>query len=281
MKKQVGFVVAIALLSYAGVSYASHLPFGRQVASQTAVENAAINSASVHAADNSQQPAASGTDAGSAAVPPAKSDTSNLDLNREVKLDVSAQSQEPELFNGCEVTSLSMLLSAAGHPVDKLQLAEDIAKDSTPEVRDEEGNTLSWGDPNVGFVGDVTGENRGYGVYHGPVYSLLNKYIGNQAKDLTGKPFEDVEAAIAAGHPVVVWTTVEFKPSTAWVTWKGPNGSVRATLDEHAVLLVGFNEKQLFVNDPLDGTAAKAVDKDSFVAAWKDLGNQAVTFSSN
>ena len=48
------------------------------------------------------------------------------------KLDVPALRQLPELYNGCEVTSLAMLLQASGSSVDKLTLAKQIKKDLTP-----------------------------------------------------------------------------------------------------------------------------------------------------
>jgi uncharacterized protein YvpB len=193
-------------------------------------------------------------------------------------INVPAVSQDPELYNGCEVTSLSMLLSAAGHPVDKMTLANEIPKDPTPIGYDSNGNIVSWGDPNVGFVGDITGKNPGYGVYHGPVYRLLNTILPGQAVDLTGSSFDDILRYIASGKPVVAWTTVTFSPTSSWVTWQGPNGPVRATFNEHAVLIVGFNDKQIFINNPLDGTAGEAVDRNQFMASWIQLGQQAVSF---
>lgn len=49
---------------------------------------------------------------------------------------------EPALYNGCEVTSLAMLLQYNGIDVTKNQLAEEIP---TVPLIDEEGN---YGDPN-------------------------------------------------------------------------------------------------------------------------------------
>ncbi|WP_018132228.1 C39 family peptidase [Effusibacillus pohliae] len=195
-----------------------------------------------------------------------------------VEIQVPGQSQEPEYYNGCEVTSVSMLLTAAGHPMDKTELADRIAKDSTPQVVDENGAIISWGDPNVGFVGDITGQQPGYGVYHGPVAKMLNSILPNGAEDLTGRPFDEILGRVAAGKPVIVWTTVDFQPTSGWVKWQGPNGPVKATFDEHAVLLVGYDDQHVFVNDPLDGSAGKAVDRNSFTTAWEQLGKQAVTF---
>ena len=47
-------------------------------------------------------------------------DVTQLEDSREVTL----QLQEPQLPNGCEVTSLAMVLGWAGYPVDKLELYE-------------------------------------------------------------------------------------------------------------------------------------------------------------
>jgi uncharacterized protein YvpB len=200
-------------------------------------------------------------------------------LNQSVLLHVAAQSQNPELYNGCEMTSLSMLLDAAGQSVDKMTLANEIPKDPTPEVLDSDGSIASWGDPNIGFVGDITGNHVGYGVYHSPVFKLLDQILPGKAIDLTGRSFEQILNQVASGKPVIAWTTVNFAPTSSWVTWQGPKGPVHATLNEHVVLIVGFNNDQIFVNDPLDGTAAKAVNRAQFESSWEQLGQQAVSFN--
>jgi uncharacterized protein YvpB len=199
-------------------------------------------------------------------------------LQKSALLNVPAQSQMPELYNGCEITSLSMLLAAAGHPADKTVLADKIAKDPTPMVN-ENGDIIAWGDPNAGFVGDITGDEPGYGVYHGPVARLLNGVLPGRAKDLTGKAFEQILLQVESGKPVVAWTTAAFSPTSDWENWQGPNGKVRATFKEHAVLIVGFDDDEIVINDPLDGAKAKRVDRDGFTAAWEQMGKQAVSFS--
>ncbi|MGZ4123778.1 MAG: C39 family peptidase [Tumebacillaceae bacterium] len=233
-------------------------------------------SKSVQPAKKTATPAAKKTTTTSTPQPaPAQTATSNS-----FKLIVPAKLQGPELYNGCEVTSLSMLLSAAGHPVDKMTLANSIKKDPTPATYSGDNQITAWGDPNNGFVGDVTGSDPGYGVYHGPVAALLNSYLPGRAEDLTGGSFDRVLARIASGHPVIAWTTATFTPTSSWTTWQGPNGPVKATFDEHVVLIVGYNNSQIFINDPLDGTASKAVDRASFISAWQQLGNQAVTYKN-
>jgi uncharacterized protein YvpB len=196
-------------------------------------------------------------------------------LPASVVLQVPPQDQLPEFKNGCEVTSLSMLLTAVGHPVSKGDLAREQPHDSTPLVLGPHGTVQFWGNPNVGFVGSVS--DFGYGIYHGPLSKLLNQILPGRAEDLTGKPFTEDLAAVASGRPVVVWTTSTFEPTNDWVTWQSPEGPVHATWEEHAVLLVGYDATHLYVNNPLTGQAAEPVNRDDFLAAWKQLGQQALT----
>ena len=201
--------------------------------------------------------------------------TSQFVLPKQVLIKVPAQSQLPQLKNGCEVTTLSMLLAAVGHPINKMVLAKEEPLDPTKLVMDSKGNIKYWGNPNVGFVGNVSG--YGYGIYHGPMTKFINQLLPGSAKDLTGDSFSSIMAEVAKGHPVMVWTTATFQPTTLWQTWQSPEGPVRATMEEHAVLLVGWNGQHLLVNDPLTGVAAEAVNPKSFIAAWEQLGKQAVT----
>ncbi|MBQ1274787.1 MAG: C39 family peptidase [Cellulosilyticum sp.] len=105
-----------------------------------------------------------------------------------VILKVPMIKQEPELANGCEVTSLAMLLRYAGVQVDKMTLADEIRKDETPIEYGEEGHIVSWGNPHLGFVGDITfnehavlltGYDKTHGYIHNPLtgekYQVINK----------------------------------------------------------------------------------------------------------
>jgi uncharacterized protein YvpB len=148
-----------------------------------------------------------------------------------VSLDVPAQHQLPELLNGCEVTSLSMLLTAVGHPIDKLTLAKEEPVDPTPIVYGPDQSISFWGDPNKGFVGKEGG-SPGYGIYHGPIVALINQILPGKAVDLTGHSFTDLLGVVAHQRPVMVWTTADFQPTSDWVTWNSPDGPIHATFSE-------------------------------------------------
>lgn len=203
-------------------------------------------------------------------------------------MSVPAQSQFPQLPNGCEVTSLSMLLSAVGHPVSKMTLAAEMPKAPTPLklaiYTNSQGQTVHkvtyWGNPNVGFVGSVYTAGEGYGIYNGPMMHLLSNVLPGRAENLTNHPFSQILDHVGHGIPVEVWTTLTFKPTTDWVSWNSPQGVVRATPLEHAVLIVGYNATQLFINNPWTGQAGERIAKAPFIAAWQQLGRQAITVTA-
>ncbi len=200
-------------------------------------------------------------------------------------LHVAPQSQLPALPNGCEVTSLSMLLAAVGYRVDNLTLAALQPTNSAQPIFGPRGHLFSdivrWGDPNDSFVGAVAGHRYGigYGIYHRPLTRLADHLLPGRAIDLTGRPFDDVLAQVANGTPVVTWVTSQFKPTDNWVTWAGPHGPVHATEDEHTVLLVGFDRQYVYVNNPLTNSAGQRLNRDLFVSSWKQLGRQALSIT--
>lgn len=192
-------------------------------------------------------------------------------------LDAPVIKQYPELPSGCEVTSLAMLLQYAGIQKTKLELAEEMKKDETPLRFGDKGAIAYWGNPNTGFVGDVTGKARGFGIYHAALLPLLKTYIP-AAVDLTGKPFEQLQQYVASGTPVLVWSTIDYAVPTQWVEWDSPQGPVKATFAEHAVLLVGYDETNVYVNDPISGKKGAAIGIAQFLAIWEAMGKQALSY---
>lgn len=193
--------------------------------------------------------------------------------------DVSAPfvSQMPELPNGCEVTSLTMLLRSAGIPADKMTLAEQMAK-----VPYSSGDFM--GNPNLGFVGNMyNGDTNhpGLAVYHGPVADLARKYLGNRVLDLTGSSWDEIEEQIAGGHPVWVITSINFVPvaDSQWVNWHTRQGDMKVSFQEHSVLLTGYDKEHVRFNDPLETSdGSQIAGKSEFVTAWEQFGRQAITY---
>lgn len=193
-------------------------------------------------------------------------------------IDAPLIKQNPELPRGCEVTSLAMMLQHAGKPTSKMLLAEQVIKDRTP-LKKKDGKIASWGDPHLGFVGDMYNwSNPGFGVYHEPLFVLANHHLDGKALDLTGSDFNDVLGLLERGRPIVTIINSRFRPVYDWIQWVGPQGKVKVTFREHAVLIVGYDQRFVYVNDPLSGQKNRKVGRYSFEKGWVQMGRQAITY---
>lgn len=193
-------------------------------------------------------------------------------------LNVPLINQNPELRYGCEVTSLAMMLQYAGVKVDKMELYRQINKDADPLEKSPNGDIKKWGNPSEGFVGDMTGKSEGYAVFDKPMVSLINKYLPGRALNLTNKPFEQLLAHVSKGYPIVVWTTGDYCLPDRWESWKHGSSTIKTPLDLHAVVLVGYDDKFVYLNDPLSVKKQVKVNKEQFIQSWKALKNRAVSY---
>ncbi|MDB4868437.1 MAG: peptidase C39-like family protein [Cohnella sp.] len=207
--------------------------------------------------------------------------TSEAQSQSKAILSVSIIKQLPELKNGCEITSLTMLLQFSGVKISKLSLASELTLDKTPIQYGKNGQIMTWGDPNQGFVGDITGNKVGYAVYHKPLFHLLEQHI-KSAVDLTGSSLSTLEHKLSNGYPIVVWSTANYSApkDNQWVTWKSPTGTIKATFIEHCLLLVGYDQDYVFVNDPLTGKEQVKIKKSTFISGWNALGKQAISYGN-
>ncbi|MCP3771822.1 C39 family peptidase [Paenibacillus sp. MZ04-78.2] len=222
-----------------------------------------------------QEAAAAVKAAATAAAPPA---SKPVERPKSVLLEAPHIRQRPELPSGCEVTSLAMLLQFYGVNKSKMDLVPEMKKDPTPIRYNKNGSIAYWGNPNTGFVGEVTGAAKGFAIYHTALFELLKDYVPT-AQDMTKEPFSKLEDQLIQGIPSVVWTTINYKVPDKWVVWDTPIGPIETTFMEHAVLLVGFDEQYVYVNDPLAGQSNKKIDKEAFIATWDAMGRQALSYT--
>lgn len=184
--------------------------------------------------------------------------------------------QYPELPRGCEITSLAMILQYRGYDVDKMELEEKIVYEPF-ESKGYKGNMHD------GFVGAMdTLDEDGLGVYVEPIVNLARKYASFwKVKNLTGKEPEALYAAIEAGNPVWVLTNARFKEleDTQFITWKTEEGSMQVTYRQHSVVMTGYDENYVYVNDPLKSETDIALNRADFEAAWIQMGSQAMYIS--
>lgn len=189
-----------------------------------------------------------------------------------VKLAVPYHHQQHAL--SCEVTSLLMALNYKGVKVTEDELIQQLPI-SDPGSRRQDN---TWGDPNLGFVGNIDGRmpNTGYGVYEQPIYDLASKY--REAKIITNGTLTDLITELGNGNPIVVWGVVVGRSRD--ISWKTPQGKIiTAQLDEHARTLIGFtgqsdNPQLMILLDPLYGEMRLKVA--DFLKNWELLDKRAV-----
>jgi uncharacterized protein YvpB len=194
-------------------------------------------------------------------------------------IDAPLVSQLPELPRGCEVTSLAMLLQFSGINTDKMTLAKEIKKE--PTFYQKKNGKVYFGNPYNGYVGNMYNLAKpGYGVYHGPVKELAERYLPGQVVDMTGAELQDLFFSLHQGIPVWVIVNTAFSklPDSLFQTWNTPTGPVKITYKEYSVLLTGYDEDFIYFNDPLANMKNRKIPIRMFKEAWEQMGRQAITY---
>ena len=194
-----------------------------------------------------------------------------MTMKQEQKLDVPLENQMPDLPNGCEVTSLSMLMNYYGIKVNKNELAENIQHvDFFTDGGKYRGN------PNQGFVGHMSISNAGWCVYNGPLYNVARKYT-THIENITGSDFLSLLKLVSIGHPVLIITTTTFNRVNDMQTWDTNTGKVNVTPSSHACVITGYSKpkKVVYVNNPY-GYKNQPVNWKNLQASYNQQGRQAL-----
>lgn len=194
-----------------------------------------------------------------------------MTMKQEQKLDVPLENQMPDLPNGCEVTSLSMLMNYYGIKVNKNELAENIQHvDFFTDGGKYRGN------PNQGFVGHMSIANAGWCVYNGPLYNVARKYT-THIENITGSDFLSLLKLVSNGHPVLIITTTTFNRVNDMQTWDTNTGKVNVTPSSHACVITGYSKpkKVIYVNNPY-GYKNQPVNWKNLQASYNQQGRQAL-----
>ena len=194
-----------------------------------------------------------------------------MTMKQEQKLNVPLENQMPDLPNGCEVTSLSMLMNYYGIKVSKNELAETIQHvDSFTDGVKYRGN------PHQGFVGHMTIANAGWCVYNEPLYNVARKYTSH-IENITGSDFLSLLKLVSNGHPVMIITTTTFNKVNNMQTWDTNTGKVNVTPSSHACVITGYSKpkKVVYVNNPY-GYKNQPVNWKNLQASYNQQGRQAL-----
>lgn len=175
------------------------------------------------------------------------------------ELPVDTILQNPELPNGCEVTSLAIVLNYDGIPVSKTTLAKEYLPKSSSFSSD----------PNKVYIGDPFSD--GQYCFCGALSACVDALNKAQkynltSKDLTGESVSSVYREVKSGHPVIVFATID---------WEEPQiGSDKHYYNLHCVVISGYTQKTVTIIDPLLGKTT--VSRFLFEDVWYKMGQRAM-----
>ena len=188
-----------------------------------------------------------------------------------VQLEVENIPQNPELPNGCEITSAAIVLNYLGYDADKVTLAEDYLPTHIPY----------WeADPEVEFMGSPFDELAFY-CLPGAVTTAVNSYLADQnslysAKDISGASTAELEMYLAEGTPVLVWATRAFTDPLYNYTFTMADGSWPYS-NSHCLVLTGCDEDNYYFADPM--LEITSIDRATFALRYGQMGSHAMVIT--
>ncbi len=135
-------------------------------------------------------------------------------------------------------------------------------------------------DPHKGFRGNIDGEKgslEDYGVFAGPLATALEQ-LGFNPEVSYGGDLGMIRGSVDSDRPLVVWLTSDTRSGTPEKV-KLPSGEELSLFRwEHAVVVVGYDENGVYINDPSDGTRKYYPNAD-FLRSWGYFNQMALRVS--
>lgn len=183
-------------------------------------------------------------------------------------------SQFPNYPTGCESIALKILLEYNGIYTSGDEIIDRLKKGQLPyKIEDE----MYGGNPEIEFIGDPRNDYS-YGVYNTPIAEVASTFKGN-VQNREGMELEEILNLINENRPVMVWTTINNLPSRISSIWiYRPTGEkIYWKENEHAVVIIGYNDEQVIVSDPYTGRITR-YNRQTFKENYNYMGKRAVYY---
>lgn len=187
------------------------------------------------------------------------SESARAELSDGEALEVQEVLQYPELESGCEIAALVSALQALGFDATTTEIADDYL------VVDGDYANGYLASPYTDFGGGFPP-----GIVKAANAYLTAQGSGLEAHDLTGSGFGGLGALANAGHPVLVWTTLENNAPN----YDASLGAIDDWyVNEHCITVYSVENGTVLAADPLKGTVE--IDADTLAGAYAQCGNMA------
>ncbi|WP_217587832.1 C39 family peptidase [Lentibacillus saliphilus] len=186
--------------------------------------------------------------------------------------------QNPELPNGCEITSLTAVLNYYGIDVSKLTMADSYLNQT--EFTYQDGRRYGP-DPHKAYAGNPRQEVGGWYVFAEPIVEAAHTIIEEENEMLTainksGATKEELLSFVKQEIPSVIWVTLDLSPPMKKGGWymNETNDFHESYTNLHAVVLTGWEDGRVHVMNPLEGQVI--YDENAFFKSYDQLGRHAV-----
>ena len=183
-------------------------------------------------------------------------------------------SQFPNYPTGCESVSLYILLKYNGIETTPDEIINRLKKGDLPyKIEDE----MYGGNPELEFVGDPKNDYS-YGVFNTPIAEVANTFkdgINNRE----GLELDEILNIVSEKRPVMVWTTINnlsSRTSSIWI-YRKKKKKIYWKENEHAVVIIGYNDEQVIVSDPYTGRITR-YNRNIFRENYNYMGKRAVYY---
>ena len=175
---------------------------------------------------------------------------------------------------GCESAALTVLLKYHGVSVSMGDVVKALPKGDLPYY---DNGVRYGGNPYVEFVGTPSSYNS-YGVYEKPILQVAESFKSGVING-TGKKLDEIFKIVSEGRPVLVWVSMNMAVpyiSTSWI-YRPTGEEIGWMANEHALVVVGYNQNQVIVSDSLTGSL-RYYDRGVFENRYNTYGKRAVYY---
>lgn len=198
--------------------------------------------------------------------------------NNYQQLAVPVVMQNPELPNGCEITSLTAVLNYYGFQLSKTEMTDRYLPQQNFR---NEGNKKYGADPNKAFTGSPYEKKNATYVFASPIVkaakaAIKENNLSLQVTNVSGQSSESILNLLDQGVPVIVWVTLDLsepRKNGGWFIDK-TNKFHEMYQNLHSVVLIGQSDDNVIVMDPLKGYVEHNIQQ--FFKSYEELGTQAV-----
>lgn len=204
-------------------------------------------------------------------------------------IDVPYMNQLDVVF-GCEAVSATMVLQYYGVDITWKKFTDEYLI-TKPWREDEDGRRFGP-DPFAAYPGDPykdDGPNCGYGCYAPCIAKSMNMVLPKDKRAVvtTGLKLCDlIPNYIDNNDPVLIWATMNMAPSRLTRSWTidyiDENSPYRIgdtftwLGNEHCLVLVGYDEKRYFFNDPYENHGLIAYERELIEQRFMEFGKMSV-----